>query len=162
MTFNKTILAFATLTLLASAYPAAAEYSKGHQALQIFDQEGMAAAPRWVMIWIAFMAASFATGLFFVRRHAIARWVVGGFIAGFAVTAIAPMLGVVVLSGFIALVHVVCWSPGLYQLLTKRPFFTGDDSWSAFSIWSGVICCVILFSWVFDIRDAAIYLRHIF
>ena len=161
MKFNKTIICLALLSLLANGNLAAAEYSKGHAALQIFDQEGMAAAPRWVMVWVMFMAASFAAGLFFVLRHVIARWVVGGFVVGFAVTAIAPLLGVVVLSGFIALVHIICWSPGLYQLLSKRPFLPGNDGYSAFSIWSGLITCVILFSWIFDIRDAVIYLQHI-
>ena len=162
MKLYTTITYLTLLCLLASSDLAAAEYTKGHQALQVFDQDGMAAAPRWVMLWVMFMAASFAAGLFFVLRHAIARWVVGGFIVGFAVTAIAPMLGVVVLSGFIALVHIICWSPGLYQLLSKRPFLPGNDGYSAFSIWSGLITGVILFSWIFDIRDAAIYLQHIF
>jgi hypothetical protein len=62
------------------------------------------------------------------------------------------------ISGYIATIHIIFWSPALYQLLTKRPFFGAR---SAFSVWSGVITFVILFSFVFDIRDAFIYLTHI-
>jgi len=150
------------LMLLLSIEPTFAQsenYERGHQALQLWDNEAMALAPQWVRIWLMIMGASFAIGLFFVWRHPIARWVVGGFIAAIAVSGfVAPALGIVGLSGFVALVHLFCWSPALYQLLTKRPFL-GDTS--AFSIWSGVITAVILFSFIFDIRDAFIYLQHI-
>lgn len=139
--------------------PAASGYEVGHGALQIFNSDAMAHTPQWVVIWIMFMAASFFAGLFFVRRHTIARWVVGGFLLGIIVSSVLTSgLGVIPLSGFIALIHLVFWTPGLYQLLKNRPFL-GERS--AFSIWSGVMTAVILFSFFFDIRDAAIYLKHI-
>ena len=141
---------------------AANEYTKGHGALEVFDSEGMAASPTWVKLWIAFMAATFFAGLFFVRNHPIARWVVGGFVVGFIITSLAPKLGFIVLSGFIACIHIICWSPALYQLLTKHPFLASGDMRSAFTIWSGVMTFVILFSFIFDFRDAYIYLAHIF
>lgn len=138
-----------------------ADYVKGHAALEIFDSEGMSLAPTWVKYWIGFMALSFISGIFFVKNHVIARWVVGGFFFGFVLTSLAPLLNIVVLSGFIALIHIVCWSPGLFKLLKARPFLSGDQNRSAFSIWTGIITLVILFSFVFDIRDAAIYLKHL-
>lgn len=159
MKINKIIGAVSLLCLILTTSAYAADYEKGHQALQIFDNEGIAATPQWVMIWVMFLAASFAAGLFFVLRQPIARWVVGCFIAGIAFLSIAPMLGIVQLSGFIALMHLIFWSPALYQLLTKRPFLAAPQT--PFSIWSAVITAVILFSFVFDIRDAVIYLNHI-
>jgi len=147
------------LTIVFSSIVYAQDYEKGHLALQIFDQEGMANAPLWVRVWIMFLAASFAAGLLFVRKHIIARWVVGCFAAGIVFLSVTPALGIIQLSGFIALMHIIFWSPALYQLLSKRPFL--DNPKTAFSIWSGVITAVILFSFIFDIRDAVIYLGHV-
>jgi len=138
----------------------AADYQHGHQALQIFDADGFKNAPQWVQIWVIFMMLSFLSGLFFVKNHGIARWVVGGMFAGMAFGIFAgSVLGLPALSGFIALIHLVFWSPGLFLLLKKRPYL---GSLSPFSIWSGIITAVIIFSFVFDIRDAFLYLQHIF
>ena len=63
------------------------------------------------------------------------------------------------LSGLIALLHVVFWSPALYLLLTRRPFMKER---SAYAVWSALATLVILFSFVFDVPGAAIYLDHIF
>ena len=151
------------LSLVASVFaqaelPTAQTYELGHGALEVFNGDAMAHTPQWVQIWILFMVASFAVGLFFVRRHPLARWAVGGFLAGMVLSAVlTSCLGLASLSGLIASAHVICWSPALYQLLTKRPFL-GERS--AFSIWSGVITLVIIFSFIFDVRDAAIYLNH--
>ncbi len=137
-------------------------YQKGYRALEIFDAQGMEATPLWVMTWIVFATACFVAGLFFVKRHSIARWVVGGYIAGFLTLIFSSVFGLVQLqlAGFNALIHVIFWTPSLYLLLTKRPFLT--KKLSAFSIWSGVITAVMLFSFVFDIPYSFIYLRHIF
>lgn len=159
MSTNNQLALFFIMTAVFVTTGHAAEYAKGHEALEVFDAEGMDATPRWVMTWLMIMLASFAAGLLFVWRHPIARWVVGCFVAGIVALQIISMLGVLQLSGLIALMHIVFWSPALYQLLTKRPFMA--DKMTAFSIWSGVITAVILFSFVFDIRDAAIYLNHI-
>jgi hypothetical protein len=154
-----TITALISLQLSGLAF-AQQDVAHGHGALEIFDATGQANTPQWVMIWIYFMAASFAAGLFFVKNHSIARWVVGGFVLGIVcMTILGKVLGLPPISGYIATIHILFWSPGLYQLLTKRPFL-GEQG--AFSIWSGIITFVILFSFVFDIRDAFIYLTDIF
>ena len=160
----KAVLRFALLIAFISSFPlwAAAQtgYESGHQALQLWDSQAFANAPTWVRYWIWFMAASFVTGLLFVRQHSIARWVVAGFIAGLIIsTVVAPAVGIIGLSGFVALVHLICWTPALYLLLSRRPFI---GSRSPFALWSGLITAVILFSFIFDIRDAVIYLGHIF
>ena len=134
-------------------------YESGHQALQVWDAEGQANAPLWVQYWVKFIALTTLVGLLFARRHAEARWAVGGIILGILVTRLLiPALGVVKLSGLVALVHLVFWSPALFLLLKNRPFMQG---WSAYSVWAAVMTFVICFSFVFDIRDAAIYLHHL-
>lgn len=149
-----------TVLLLIPWVAMAQDYQHGHNALQIFDAQGMDNTPRPVMIWISFMGLAFSAGLFFVRRHVIARWVVGCFVAGIVFAmGIAPIVGILPLSGFIALCHLVFWSPALYLLLKERPFI-GQQT--PYAIWSGVMTAVILLSFVFDIRDAYIYLTHSF
>ncbi len=134
-------------------------YEPGHGALQVWDAEGQANTPRWVQIWILIMLASFALGLIFVWWRVEARWAVGGIITSIAVGRIlGSQTDIVILSGLVALLHLIFWSPALYMLLTRRPFLKER---SAYALWSGWITLVILFSFVFDIRDAAIYLDHI-
>jgi len=162
---TKNIFRLAMLLVLslgvASAVVAQSEqaYPVGSGALEIFDFDSMENVPQWVQVWMNIMMLSFVAGLLFVWKHVIARWVVAGFILGVVVgIGIAPQLGILPLSGFIALIHLIFWSPALYQLLTKRPFM---GELSAYSVWTGIITAVILFSFIFDIRDAVIYLGHI-
>ena len=134
-------------------------YTSGHQPLELWDAEGQANAPAWIGIWLNILLAVFALGLLFVWRHIEARWVVGGFLATIPTTILlTQVLGVAPLSGLFALMHVVFWSPALYVLLTRRPFL-GERS--LYGLWSGAITAVIIFSFIFDIPDSAIYLDHI-
>ena len=139
--------------------PALAQpYESGHQPLQIWDNAARASMPQWVSIWLGILMTTFALGFLFVRRHTEARWVVGGFICMILVTvATGRVLGLVPLSGLFSLVHIICWSPALYVLLTRRPFLQDR---SLYALWSGAITAVIIFSFIFDIPDAAIYLDH--
>lgn len=137
------------------------EYKKGHHALEIFDGK-MEGTPRWVKIWIVFATAWFAIGLFFIWHHSIARWIVGCYVAGFLSLVFSSIFDSVLfkLSGFNALMHVVFWSPALYLLLTERPFLATEMT--PFSIWSGGVTAVMLFSFFFDIRYSIEYLKHVF
>jgi len=137
----------------------AADYEVGHQALQEWNSDAMNNAPAPLRIWLLVMVSCFAAGLFFVGHRVIARWVTGGFVVAFVGSGLfSSALGIVPLSGYVALVHLVCWSPGLYLLLTRRPFLNEKG---VFAVWSGVITLVILISFFFDIRDASIYLDHV-
>ena len=102
------------------------------------------------------MAGCFLASVFFIRRHSEARWVFGAFVTGAVVSIVSTrVFGIPLLSGYIALIHVVCWTPALIVLLTRRPFLKDK---SVFAKWSGLMTFVIIFSFVFDIRDAAIFL----
>jgi hypothetical protein len=135
-------------------------YSKGNGTLKIFDAEGIAASPLWVQIWLVFMALTYASGLLFVLKQTIARLAVGGFVAGiFIGDFIFLAIGLPMLSGAIAIVHVLFWTPALIMLLIKRPFMHEQEN-MAFRVWSGTMTFVICFSFLFDIRDAVIYILH--
>jgi hypothetical protein len=153
------ILAGLLLCCVVAIEPALSQpYESGHQPLQIWDNAARANMPLWVSIWLGIMMTTFALGLLFLRRHAEARWVVGGFIGMILVTvATGRVFGLVPLSGLFSLVHLICWSPALYVLLTRRPFLQGR---SLYALWSGAITACIIFSFIFDIPDAVIYLDH--
>jgi len=57
-----------------------------------------------------------------------------------------------------AVMHFILWTPGLYLLLKNRPFLIESGP---FAIWSGMATFTILFSYIFDVRDALIYVPHI-
>lgn len=143
-----------------SAYGAEG-FAQGHGALEVFDGVGFAAAPLWVRIWVGLMIATFAVGLFvFAWKRPLARWAAGGFLVS-AMTgqAVFSALGLPFLSGSIAIMHLVCWTPALVLLLIQRPFLDASESkW--FRAWSAAMTFAILFSFVFDIRDAFIYIAH--
>lgn len=136
------------------------DFAKGHGALEVFDGEGISAAPLWVKVWVGFMMLMFASGLIFVKSHAEARWASGGFLAG-AVSGgyIFAALGLPFLSGALAIVHLLFWSPALFLLLSRRPFLNEEKS-MPFRIWAALMTATIIFSFIFDIRDAYIYISH--
>ncbi|MEL7130194.1 MAG: hypothetical protein AAGK23_11665 [Pseudomonadota bacterium] len=149
------MLAFSVLAASASAQ----DFGHGNGALELFDTEGQANSPTWVMVWVAFMLATFAAGLFFVRKRIEARWAVGGFILGILCMALLVQgIGLPPLSGFIALIHLVFWTPALILLVQRRTFLKERSLYGA---WTAIMTGVILFSFVFDIRDAAIYLDYV-
>lgn len=143
-----------------SVIAANSEYSYGHGALQVFGGDGFKEAPTWVKIWISFLLSTFLIGFYFALKHPIARWTSGGFIVSMTSGhTVFSLLSLPFLGGSIAIMHLVCWMPALIFLLIKRPFLDLDKP-KGFRIWSGVITGVILFSFVFDIRDALLYIHH--
>lgn len=159
---KKTLCMAFTLGLVSFSAVGAQEYPLGNGALENFSGDGFAASPQWVQIWVMFMLAMFAIGLFvFAWKKPIARWAAGGFVLAALFSIFAyPALGLPSLSGSIALAHLIFWTPALVLLLKRRPFSDPEEG-MAFRIWSGVMTFVILFSFVFDIRDAVIYIGHV-
>lgn len=152
-------------TLAAAAWSATAmgvgEYGHGHGALEIFDGDGFAVTPLWVKVWVSFMVLTFAVGLYFAWKHPLARWEPGGFIVSAASGEVVfSALGLPFLGGSVAIMHLVCWTPALVLLIMKRPFLDQDEP-RGFRVWSGTMTSVILFSFVFDVQDAAAYIIHI-
>ena len=159
-TFVKIIILSALAGLFASG-AFAQEVAHGNGALEIFDQEGIANSPAWVRAWVGFMLATFVVGLIFAFIRPEARFVMAPIILGFAVLIILSAgfgYAFPEVSGFIALLHLIFWTPTLIMLLRNR-WFLKESTW--FGRWTGVLTFVILFSFIFDIRDAAIYLDHI-
>lgn len=157
--FSAWWLLLSVFSLFLSSMVQAETYTSGHGALQLWDDQAKANLPEWIRYWLLFMLAVFACGLLFVWRHVEARWLVGGVIAGLLFSRFAvPALDLAPLSGLVALVHLVFWSPALFFMLKNRPFVGGL---SLYGSWAALATGCILFSFVFDIRDAAIYVWHL-
>lgn len=155
-------LATALTAPLSGTALGAEEYAKGTGALEVFDREAIVDLPMLTKVWLVFMLTTFAVGLFvFAVDKPIARWAGGGLI--FSMATCHPFftaLGLPVLSGAIATSHIVCWSPALVLLLIKRPFLDRNEGYG-FRIWSALMTGVILISFVFDFREAAIYIKQV-
>lgn len=167
MTSTNSTTFVATLLLLcavflepALAQPADQIYVSGHQPLEIWDNDARKSMPTWVSVWLAILISTFLLSIVFVRRHVEARWALGGFIGMMILSVLSGRLfGLIPLSGLFSVIHLIAWGPVLYVLLTRRPFLKDR---SLYAIWSGALTAFIIFSFVFDIPDAAIYLDHMF
>jgi hypothetical protein len=136
-------------------------FSHGHGALQVFDGSGFAATPLWVQAWLVFLVTTFIVSFAFALKRPIARWAAGGFIASTSLgQPLFALLSLPFLGGAIAIMHLVCWTPALVVLLAKRPFLDPNESkW--FRVWSGTMVFAIAVSFMFDIRDAALYVEYV-
>lgn len=154
------IAVFCLLSLIPEAQ--AREYESGYRALEVFDAAGWESMPLWVKAWTVSSTLCFALGFCFVRRHPVARWVMAGWATAlFALVVLGELESDLFrLAGLNALAHCVFWSPALVQLLSRRPFLVKEPT--PFSIWSGGITAIMLFSFVFDIPYSLTYLRHVF
>lgn len=155
----------AFLTTLATGSDAIAQsadpYRSGHGALEVFDEAGMSAMPLWIKLWLGLLVLTFLSALFFVRKHLVAQLAIAGFVLSFFATSIIfGALGLPFLSGSIAIGHIIFWTPALVLLLLRRPFLDGRKG-QLFRIWSGLMTFVILFSFIFDVRDAISYISHV-
>ena len=162
----KSILIGFSLTVLSALQVANAQdeslYEAGHGALQKFGSSaGIAATQLWVQIWLVILGICLLSSVFFVKRHAVARWVIGGIIVSIPLTPVlVRSLGFPFLGGAIALGHLIFWMPAFLMLIFQRPFL--DESHSKqFRIWSGAMTAAYAFSFIFDIRDTYIYLGHV-
>lgn len=151
---------FIYISLFSSSLYSMGTYKSGTGALEVFSKDAMLASPLWLKLWIITLVSSFLCGFFFIRQKSIARWAIGG-LAFVLLTGqfIFYILNLPMLSGSISICHLVFWTPVFVMLLKKRPFLDQKESFW-FRTWSAVLTCVILFSFIFDLRDAFIYVKH--
>lgn len=152
------IVTFATAPPKSAA--ALQQYEYGNLALEIWGAKGRYASPLWVHIWVCFILFMGLTSIPFMRKHTEARWAGGGILIAtvFFSLILLPILPIIQLGGMFAIMHFILWTPGLYLLLKNRPFFKETG---LFALWSGAATFTILFSYIFDVRDASIYIPHI-
>ncbi len=141
----------------------AQDYAKGHRSLEIFEMQETFTSPTvptWVKIWLVLLMGSFAVGLFFIRRHSVARWTTIGFVlSSFFFGTFNQILGFPMLGGSLAMMHLIFWTPALIILLKEKPF-NNPHKPRPFRVWSGAITAAILFSFMFDIIETYTYLKH--
>lgn len=160
---TKSLMSIALLLFFSNAALAVeSQYSVGHGALDVFNKDGFLATPLWVQVWVVLLISTFVIGFYFAWKHSLARWAVGGFILSMTMGhTVFGLLNLPFLGGSIAIMHLICWSPALLILLVKRPYFDANERVS-FRVWSALIVNVLIFSFIFDIRDAAVYINHVY
>ena len=159
--FFRAGLVVAVFMLITSGTASAAEYPSGAGALEQFDAEARAALPPIMKGWLMLLLGAFAASLVFVWKKVEARWaLIGLLLAMLAGPAFYSAVGWPMLGGAIALSHLVCWTPVLAVLALKRPFAKREHG-KLYRGWSAVLLAVIAISFVFDVRDAWIYLQHV-
>lgn len=160
-TISRTVLCAFLGVICATAASAQSAYSIGHGPLEVFNMAAFSAMPVIGKLWLLGLVATMLSGVFFVRDHLIARWILGGFLASvFTGHLVFGLLGLPMLTGAIAIWHILCWSPGLFLLLIRRPFLRTYEP-MRYRVWTAVVAVVIVVCLLFDIRDAVIYAAHI-
>lgn len=123
----------------------------------VWTEEARASLPQWVQTWIIFMLVALLSGLIFAKDHVAARWVVGAVVVSHLASAFFLfVLGPETLKvGIIAINHVVFWTPAAIFLALR-----GAPKTKAilYSCWRYVALLVLIFSLIFDFRDAAIFI----
>lgn len=126
--------------------------------LQIWDNAARVAISTPLKLWLAFLGLTFASSLFFVRRHPAARWAAGGFVLSHAVVAVIEFGGMTdVRIGVVSLAHVVCWTPALVMLARE---LRATSIETRYGLWCRVLLAVIAVAFVFDLRDAGMFLYY--
>jgi hypothetical protein len=126
-------------------------------ALWIWNNDARRSLPPGLLAWLGFLVLTCLASAFFVVNHFAARWLLGGFIASHAIVFRLPSLRVTVRRGLVSLLHVLCWSPG-WVLVIFDTDGRGDDM--LYRIWSYTLIAVVSFSFIFDLRDTAIYVYY--
>ena len=87
-------------------------------ALLVWDNHARLSLPPILATWLGFLVVVCLASVFFVRDHTAARWVLGGFIASHVIVFTLPAISnFTIRRGFVSLVHVIFWSPGLITTL---------------------------------------------
>ncbi len=126
--------------------------------LEIWDNAARLALPTWLKAWLGLLALSFVASLAFVRRHPAARVVALGFLGSHVTVALLDGADLAVMrTGLVSLLHVVFWTPAAVALLRALPSAAPG---SPFGIWSRLLLGIIAVAFVFDLRDAGMYLYY--
>ena len=115
----------------------------------VWDDTSVWRAPLWLQIWLTgIVFPSFLCSVFFLRRSLEARLALGGFV----LSHLPMMFGLFETTvGRVALIHVLCYSPALVALATRRPRVAVR---TPFGVWVHVMLAVLAVSLAFDLRDS--------
>lgn len=126
--------------------------------LEVWDHAARTSLPVWLMAWLGLLVVTFLGSLAFVRHHAAARWVLGGFVLSHAIVAIVEGAGLATMrTGLVSVTHVLGWTLSAVALIGALP---GTDPRTPYGIWCRVLLAIIAIAFVFDVRDAALYLYY--
>ncbi|MGI9470369.1 MAG: hypothetical protein ACR2NZ_02475 [Rubripirellula sp.] len=140
--------------------------------LKVWDNAARASLSVGLYIWLAWLVSVNLGSLLFLRGHGAARWVLAGFLLSHLIVFSLPCFKrFVVRRGTVSLLHVICWSPGVLACLVEGwqilGWWPGDrvEPLSktllplGFLLWSTALVITNATSFIFDLRDAATYVK---
>jgi hypothetical protein len=128
-------------------------------ALLIWDNKARLSLPPLLAIWLAFLVVVCLASIFFVRDSSAARWVLGGLAVSHLVVFLLPAVTTFTMRrGFVSLMHVVCWTPGLIATIAD---VQGRQNHAIYEVWSYALIAVVSISFLFGARDACTYLCYV-
>lgn len=127
-------------------------------ALWVWNNKARTSLPPGLMCWLAVLVATCLASALFVRDHASARWVLGGFVVSHLLVFTLPLAKLFVMRrGVVSLLHLLCWSPGWVATLVA---VWRQEGGALFLGWSVALLVVMGISFVFDLRDAGVYVGY--
>lgn len=128
-------------------------------ALQVWNNQARLSLSPPLAAWLALLVAVCLSSVFFVGEYTAARWVLGGFIASHLIVFLLPTVtDFVMRKGFVSLMHVICWTPGLAMIIGDVLQGPGGTS---YAWWSYALIVVVAISFIFDVRDSYTYLVYL-
>jgi hypothetical protein len=128
-------------------------------ALLVWNNRARISLPLLLALWLALLVCVCLSSVFFVTESIAARWVLGGFVVSHLVVFLLPTItDFTMRRGFVSLMHVICWSPGLVVSLIDTQ---GRQANLIYEVWSYALITVISISFIFDLRDALTYLYYL-
>jgi len=128
-------------------------------ALLVWNNQARLSLPPALALWLGFLVVVCLGSALFVRDFAAARWVLGGFVVSHLVVFLLPAITTFTIRrGFVSLMHVACWTPGLIATIADAQ---GRQSNAMYAVWSYALIAVISISFLFDVRAACTYLYYL-
>jgi hypothetical protein len=156
-----TARAWGLIWLLAAAAAillAAGDNSTLPHSLEVWDNAARTSLPVWLMAWLGLLVVTFLGSLAFVRHHVAARWVLGGFVLSHGIVAIIEGGGLATMrNGLVSVTHVLGWTLSAVALIGALP---STDPRTPYGFWCRALLAIIAIAFVFDVRDAALYLYY--
>ncbi|MEO2031476.1 MAG: hypothetical protein ABGZ35_05275, partial [Planctomycetaceae bacterium] len=124
--------------------------------LLVWNKAARMSLPPALLLWLSLLVLVSLCSVFFIRSFSPARWFLGGFVVSHLVVFLLPVIvSFTMRRGFVSLVHLICWTPGLIAIIVD---IKGRQDSNPYEIWSYALITIISISFLFDLRDATTFL----
>ncbi len=128
-------------------------------ALLPWDNKARTSLSMPLYAWLFLLVSANLASLAFVATHHPPRWVIDGFVVSHVLVVVfANVKKFTMRRGTVSLLHLACWSPG--WICTIVEICSGPSG--TYLIWCIWLVATVGISFIFDTRDAVVYLKSLF